>query len=274
MPPVPARVAERIKTGLKRVRSALAAARERDINESDTGLIVAAILSDVLGYDRFLEVTSEFAIRSTYCDLAVRLDGKLKLLIEIKAIGLALKDNHLKQAVDYGANQGLDYVVLTNGVVWRAYRIVFKKPIDSELVFEVDLLGADPRDLTVVEKLYLLSKEGIVKQAISDYHEEKQATSRCVLAALLQTDPVLSALRKEVRRVSPGVKVDSEQLAEILRLEVIKRDCLEGDQAMAAAGRAKRSLARANRLAMKKPGKSSAAEEETADSEESAASEE
>jgi len=67
-------------------------------------------------------------IRGTYCDLAVRIDGALALLIEAKAIGLELKDAFVKQAVDYAANQGVEWVVLTNAIVWRANKVNFGKP--------------------------------------------------------------------------------------------------------------------------------------------------
>jgi hypothetical protein len=247
MPTVPTRVSERVKSELKKLRPALASAKERDINESDTGLLVAAILSDVLGYNRFLEITSEYAIRGTYCDLAIKLDGKLKLLIEVKAIGIELKDAHLKQAVDYAANQGVDWVVLTNGVVWRGYKVLFAKPIENELVFEINLLTSEPKDPVLIERLYLLSREGVLKQAIGTYHEEKQATSRFMLAALLQTEPVLDVLRREIRRASGGLKVEAAELREMLRSEVIKRDAVEGDAAKAAESRVRRMASRALR---------------------------
>ncbi len=251
MAAVPAKVVERIKLGLKKLRPVLASARERDVNESDTALIVASILAELMGYDRFLEITSEYAVRSTFCDLAIKIDGKLKLLVEVKAIGLDLKDNHVRQAVDYGANQGVDWVVLTNGIVWRAYRILFKKPIDHELVFEMKLLEPEPSKTAVTEKLFLLSKEGVQRQAISVYHEEKQATSRFMIAAILQSDPVLDAIRREIRRASHGVRIEQEELCEILKSEVLKRDVLEGDQATTAAERLKRCASKALRRSEK-----------------------
>jgi hypothetical protein len=33
--------------------------------------------------------------------------------------GLELKDAHIKQAVEHAANQGIEWVVLTNAVQWR-----------------------------------------------------------------------------------------------------------------------------------------------------------
>ena len=35
--------------------------------------------------------------------------------------GLALKDDYVRQAVDYGANAGIDFVVLTNSIKWKVY---------------------------------------------------------------------------------------------------------------------------------------------------------
>ena len=72
------------------------------------------MLADVFGFDKYSEITSEYVIRSTYVDLAIKLDGKTQMLIEVKAIGLDLKDTYVKQAVDYAANQGIEWVVSTN----------------------------------------------------------------------------------------------------------------------------------------------------------------
>jgi hypothetical protein len=110
MTSIPAKVAKRISDGLKRFQPIVDSARARDINESDTVTIVTDILQNVLGYDKYSEITSEHEIRGTYCDLALKLEGELTLLIEVKAIGLELKDQYIKQAVDYAANQGVEWV--------------------------------------------------------------------------------------------------------------------------------------------------------------------
>lgn len=65
--------------------------------------------------------------------VAIKLEGGLQFLIEVKAIGTELKDAHVKQAVDYAANQGTDWVVLTNGLSWRIYKVTFTKPIEHEM---------------------------------------------------------------------------------------------------------------------------------------------
>ena len=138
MASIPKKVAERLVLGLKRYQPILAAAKARDVGETDTVTIIKDMLADVFGYDKYSELTSEYAIRGTFCDLAVKLDGKLSTLIEVKAIGIDLKEQHVKQAVDYAANQGVDWVLLTNGNRWCVYHVLFTRPIQTELVVDID----------------------------------------------------------------------------------------------------------------------------------------
>ena len=58
--------------------------------------IIVDILAEIFGYDKYSEITSEHAIRGTYCDLATKIDGVLQFLIEVKAIGIDLKEQHVK----------------------------------------------------------------------------------------------------------------------------------------------------------------------------------
>src|SRR5438105_8169960 len=97
--PVPGKVAERLSSGLKRLQPVLESAKSRDVNESDTSMIVTDVVADILGYDKYHEITRELCIRGTFCDLATKIDGKIRMIIEVKAIGTELKDQHTKQAV-------------------------------------------------------------------------------------------------------------------------------------------------------------------------------
>ena len=127
--PIPNRARERIVAGLKRLVPIVAQQKARDVSEADTVTLAKDLLSEVMGYDKYAELTSEHAIRGTYCDLAVKIDDKLSMLIEVKAAGSELDDRHVKQAIDYAANAGLEWVALTNATVWRLYRDIFAKPI-------------------------------------------------------------------------------------------------------------------------------------------------
>ena len=240
---IPKKVEERIRDALKRYVPILGSLRDRDVSEADTVTVIKDMLSDVFGFDKYAEVTSEHAIRGTYCDLAIKVEGKLKLLLEVKAIGMSLTEKHIKQAVDYAANQGLDYVVLTNGVRWLFYHVHFKKPIEAKLMDEFDLLTINTRNESDIEKVYLLTREGLLKGALREYAEKKSATSRYVLAAvLLHDEDVLAVIRRGLRKLT-DILVPTEAIAEVLRNEIIKREVLEGDEAQAAM----RQVARGNR---------------------------
>ena len=236
---------ERITVGLKRFQPVLQSAKDRDVNESDTVVIVADLLQEVFGYDKYAEITSEHSIRGTFCDLAVKLDSRLALLIEVKAIGLELKDHHVKQAVDYAANQGCDWVALTNGITWKVYKVTFAKPIDHELVVNLDLLSLSHRNSEHVGLVALLAKEGWQKAHLGEYHSFRQALNRFTLGALVLSDSVLEALRREVRRMSPDVRIEAEEIKNVLVTDVLKREVIEGEKADAAR---KQVAKAANRL--------------------------
>jgi hypothetical protein len=252
-------VYDRLVSGVKRFQPILSAAKARDAGEADTSTIVKDMLSDVFGYDKYAEITSEYCIKGTFCDLAVKLEGKLQLLIEVKAIGLELKDAHAKQAVDYAANQGVEWVLLTNGGTWRIYRVFFGQPISQEVVYECDLLSLNPKNRAQVEHLFLFAKEGHNKSVLDDFHAQRQATSRYLLGALVLSDPVIDVMRRELRRAFPDVRIDAGDLRSELTQEVLKREVTEGDKAEEARKRLSKAQGRALRVKVKAAG----AEEET-----------
>lgn len=244
MAKAPAKIAERIASGIKRFQPILIAAKSRDVGESDTVTIIVDMLSEIFGYDKYSEITSEHAIRGTYCDLAVKMGGTLQMLIEVKAIGIDLKEPHVKQAIDYAANQGVEWVTLTNGVTWRVYKVTFGKPIGQELVLEIDYLSLSGKSIKDVESLFLFCKEGWMKSVLGEYHTQKQALSRFFLGAMILSDPVLQVIRRELKRLSPDVRVEIEEIKAALTSEVLKREVLEGDSAAEAKKKVGRMVAK------------------------------
>ncbi|MGB2983301.1 MAG: restriction endonuclease subunit R [Candidatus Bipolaricaulia bacterium] len=247
MAKIPKKVSERLGKSTRTFQRILKAAKDRDINESDTVTIVADMLERVFGYDKYAEITSEQAIRGTYCDLAVRLNDSVKYLIEVKAVGLDLKESHLRQAIGYGANHGVPWIVLTNGIEWEVHRLAFEKPIRCELVFRFDFLSMSPRKAEHQELLFLLSKEGLATAAIEEFHEHVQVVNRFVIAAVIHCDPVLNVIRRELRRIAPGAKVSASEIRELLP-EVLKRDVVEGE----AAAKAQKQVSKAANAALRK----------------------
>jgi len=248
MSSVPSKVRERVASGIKKYQPILASAKSRDVNESDTVTIVKDMLADIFGFDKYSEITSEYAIRGTFVDLAIKISGQIQMLIEVKAIGLELKDNFIKQAVDYGVNQGVDWVVLTNGIYWQVYKVYFNKPVDKEMIFEINITDINAKDINDNDKLLLITKEGLEKSLLGEYDAQRQALSRYFIGQMMLTDSVLEVVRRELRRVSPDVKIDIEQIREVMVQEIVKREIIEGDKADEAKRKINRS---ANRLLRK-----------------------
>ena len=234
MAPVPKKVIERFKKSIAKFQKVLQIAKDRDINEADTVSIIQDMLSDIFGFQKYLEITSEYSIRNLYCDLAIRIDDKIQYLIEVKAIGIALKDSHLRQAVEYGANKGVQWVVLTNGILWELYKIRFEKPISYDLVSSLNLLNIIPRSKEDQEKLYLFTKEGLGKSVREDYYERVQSVNRFVFGALILSEPIINVIKRDIKKLSSGVKVETQEIEKILKNEVLKRDVVEGDEAIKA----------------------------------------
>jgi Type I restriction enzyme R protein N terminus (HSDR_N) len=242
---VSAKVASRITAQLKTYQGILAQAMKKDSSEGDTVVIVTDMISDILGYDKYQNLSSEHAIRGTYVDLMVSVDNKPRFLVEVKAVGTELKDNFIKQVVDYAANKGVDWVVLTNGIVWRVYKVVVAKPIDKVLVCELNALEANSKGPEAIECFGSLSLEGFSKDSLSDWFHEKQITSKFAIAALLVSDSILDSLRMQIRRLSQ-VRVEIEDLRSLLTDEVIKRELIDGDDAKSASGFLKKLQRRMN----------------------------
>lgn len=238
---IPNKITERLKKEILRFQKILSTAMDRDVNESDTVTIITDMLANVFGFDKYTELTSEQAIRGTYCDLAIKLDGKIKFLIEVKAVGLDLKENHLRQAIGYGATHGIPWVVLTNGIDWQIYKIRFEKPINYDLVCTFNFSELNVRKQEDLDKVFLLCKEGIEKSAIEEFHDRVQSVNRFMVGAIVQSEPVISVIRRELRKLADGIKVNEEEIQDILINEVLKRDIVYGDSAEDAATRLKKA---------------------------------
>jgi predicted type IV restriction endonuclease len=208
--------------------------KTRDVSEADTVTLVKDVMAEVFGFDKFAELTSEHAIKGTYCDLAVTIERKIVELVEVKSAGTTLDDKHVKQAVDYAANEGVDWVVLTNGSIWRLYQVLFAKPIDKRLLTEIDLVTLDLKADDCVDRLAPFMREGFIKGVQHELRDLQNATSRYLLSALiLNNRRVLARIRSELHHLV-DVLVGEDEILKVLRDEVIKRETMEGQEAEAA----------------------------------------
>ena len=246
---------ERIKSSISKFQKVLAIAKDRDLNESDTVSIIVDILAEVFGYDKYLEVTSELAIRGTYCDLAIKLNDKFEYLIECKAIGIDLKDNHLRQAINYGANKGIQWIILTNGLDWQIYKLKFEQPIQWELVTRFDMSNISLKNERDIEKLAIITKEGVEKNLRQELYEKVQCVNKFVVSQLLLAEPAISLIRRELKKLSDGINVEEAEVLALLRDNVLRREVVdaEADDVQAAMNRVSKFYKQAAKKTVVKP---------------------
>lgn len=249
---IPAKVQNRLALQLKKYQTTITDAKNRDINEADTAHLVMDMLCDVFGYKKIEEITSEHGIKGTFADLAVKVGNAFRFLVEVKAINCELKPAHVTQVVNYAANLPADWVILTNGARWQAYKVNFTKPIDGTLVLDIDLCTANLKDGEVSDLFGGLSKEVFAPDSMSQMFKAKQAMSRFSIAQLLLSDPVVGMVRRELRKLADGLNPNLDEVKGIIEEQVIKRELIEADEAKIAA-KAVRKLTRAPKQKAESP---------------------
>ncbi len=199
-----------IRRPLKKFHPILLQAQRDNLNEADTVQRVVKFMEEVLGYDALTEISREAQLKSKYIDIALKVDGVTKLLVEVKAAGVTLRDRHIEQAQMYASRNNFRWVLLTNGVVWNLYHLTFDEGIEYERVFSVDLTGEDLD--SAAEQLGVLHRNAIRKDEHEEFWARRSALSPVSIGkALFQLD-VLRRIRREIRRVE-GLLIDPEDLA-------------------------------------------------------------
>lgn len=226
---IPAIVEKRLKTELPKFQKILKHAQQRDVNEADTVAIIADMLEAIFGFDKYEDITREFAINNIYVDLAIKISNDIDYLIEAKAIGVTLKENHLRQAVEYASKKGVSWAILTNGIVWQAHRVKVDGKVTSEEVFNFNILEMSNRNSNHLSTLFLLCKRGIDKGLMDQYYEQTQCFNGYVLSTFLQSETISKSIRALLRKITPGLKVELKEISEIIRNDLIRREYVESD---------------------------------------------
>ena len=119
-----------IRKPLKRFVPHLLEARSNGLNEADTVLRFCRSFEDVLGYDGLQDISREAEMKREHVDICVKVDGAVRLLVEVKAADQKLRDRHIEQAQSYASRNNYRWVVLTNGVDWHLYHLTLEKDIE------------------------------------------------------------------------------------------------------------------------------------------------
>ena len=216
---------ERVRSGIRRFAKPLADLIERDANEGDTRMLVNRMLTDVLGYDEFGELTTEYAVKGEFADYGIRVDRDLVAFVEVKRVATKLGAKHLRQAQMYAVNEGVEWIILTNAADWRVYHLSAGLPVEIDLALDVNLVGQEPLGKKV-DQLFYLTRESWKKKQLDEVWKARRATSPKSLAAVITSPPVIQAARRELRKQT-SQRVEAEEITRLLRETVVRPECLE-----------------------------------------------
>lgn len=169
-----------------------------ELDESGTRIMINRFLSDVLGYKQLEEIKTEYMIKGTYADYVIQVNKTRHFLVEVKALSFQLSEKHLRQTVNYGANEGIEYALLTNGKNFEFYKIIFEQPISSRLIFALDLSDASTLK-NAADHLQHLHKESVVKNLFKPLWNKCEATDPYNIAGIICSDPVLQCIKKLIK---------------------------------------------------------------------------
>jgi|ERR1022692_134936 hypothetical protein len=157
-------------------------------------------------------------------DYGVRIAKQLVAFIEAKRCTTKLGAKHLRQVEMYAVNEGVEWMILTNGQVWQVWYLTAGLPVVLDLALEVDLLG-EGGPAQKADTLFYLSKEAFRRHVIDDLWKVKAATSAKSLAGVITGATVVEQIRKELRRQT-GHHIEAKELRELILAGVIRADAL------------------------------------------------
>ena len=183
--------------------------------EEDTRLMIDELLTGVLGYIKIDDFTTEKMIGGRYADYVIRLNKRIRFVVEAKSIQYDLNESHLRQARNYASEEGVDWVILANGRQIELHRVIIEKAVRSQKVFAFDLT-----DLTVLKpaakQLVYLTKKSVLKNEIDIYWKKFDALSSDNMKKALLSDDVVGAMKRRIKR-SSGITFSSDEIKRAIR---------------------------------------------------------
>ena len=196
-----------------------------EIDESATRIMINSFLCDVLGYEELVDIKTEYRIRDTYADYVIQTARKKNFIVEVKAMQLDLNQRHIRQSMEYAVNEGIDWVLLTNGRQVQVYKVVFAKPVRHELFFDFDL--TDLKQITKAgESLAYLGKKSILRDELDQLWRRQAEISPERLARVIMQETFVKLLRREMKKLTK-LHYTEEELQTALRRLIAKE--IEGD---------------------------------------------
>jgi len=220
---------KKLQQKIEEIRTKLENLRRHILKETPTRTIIIDPLLESLGWDIRDpdEVQLEYpTVDKKFVDYALKLNKKPVLLVEAKALDDPLNDvKAITQIVGYAANDGIEWCVLTNGVIWKVYRSVETCPAPDKLMFEVTLDSNDPDTPPteeVVKQMWRLSREEMAQGTLDALGEKTFTDSKVekALAALMSDAP--RPLLNMIKKITNDENLKPQKIKESL-MRILER---------------------------------------------------
>ena len=220
------KVQERLRAGLRRFKPLLKSARERNANRADTATLALDLLSDLFGFDRYSEVTSELDNREAVYDFVIHSSGSVAMLVRVSPISAAPDDRYLLATAQHALLNGVEWIVLTNGTGWQVHHVedTGKTKPETPVVLAFDLSHMQPGREAHLDTLFLLTSEGHRGAGLDHFRLRLEVTNRHYLGAMMLSDPVVAAVRRELRKLNPDLQIAALEVRENLLKGVMRPD--------------------------------------------------
>ncbi|MFJ9556136.1 hypothetical protein ACIRPH_20135 [Nocardiopsis sp. NPDC101807] len=219
----------RVAAAVDRLSGPLADLLERDANDGDTRMLVADFFSVGLNFSKYQDMTTEYRTSGDSIDYAIMLEGKLFAPVEVRRIGQELDQRNIQMSRRLAADEGAEWVILTNGRRWRVYHLRpdgegGNNPVE---VLDVDLLDADAYHRNI-DALFHLTRESVDHGRLDALRQWKEAVEAAPLAEVLRGDAVVAAIRDQLLAATGhrGHTGDAEEIRRALTETVVARGLL------------------------------------------------
>ncbi len=222
---MPARLSDAEKEKRRAIRDARTIVEQSlksDVNEAETRRRIERIFENVMGYDPFVHLSRERAVRGAgeteHVDFAVQLEASEEarpaMMVEIKRVAVDLSRKHLKQITSYAIDAGCEWALLTNSREWRLYHVAFGQPPETREVRSWDLLDGDISDL--VEQFDLISLRSLQRGSLDELWQKTSVLQPRNLMEAIVCEDTLGSIRRQLRKKS-GVLLPPEDIVKGIR---------------------------------------------------------
>jgi len=215
---------DRLCRKIEEIRAKLENLRRHALKETSTRTIIIDSLLESLGWDIRDpdEVQLEYpTVDGKSVDYALKINKKTVLLVEAKCLEDPLTDvKAITQVVGYAANDGVEWCVLTNGVLWKVYRSVEKCPAPDKLMFEVSLNPPGLEGISteqIAKQMWRFSRDEMAKGTLDALGEQTFTDSKVekALDALMSDAP--RALLNLINKVTQDEYLKPQKIKESLK---------------------------------------------------------